>query len=157
VTLTDPADQETTVADPARTPDERKHDALKQLDTEVDAWVSTASTDGTPYLVPLSFLWDDGTLWLSTAANNPTSRNLKASGQLHLAIGQTRDVLLITGTATPAVPSDDLADAFATKCGFDPRLSNYPYFQVTPHQIQAWREVNELPNRTLMQNATWLI
>nr|WP_203591292.1 pyridoxamine 5'-phosphate oxidase family protein [Streptomyces sp. SID13031] len=126
--------------------------------TDVDAWVATAAADGTPYLMPLSFLWTANTLLLSTARNNPTSRNLQANPQLHLSIGETRDVVLITGTAEllDSLP-DETATAFAEKAGFDPRPANYPFFRVTPTRIQAWREVNEIKARDLMTNGTWLI
>ena len=145
--------------EPARSPEVRKSDTLKLLAEEVDAWVSTAAADGTPYLMPLSFLWDGESLWLSTAATNPTSLNLQASGQVHLAIGHTRDVVLITGTAKQAAPSPETGDAFATKAGFDPRtLKNpYPFFQVTPHRIQCWREVNEIKDRDVLRDGHWLV
>ena len=146
----------------ARSLDVRKQDTLKRLAEDVDAWVATASPDGSPYLMPLSFLWTDDTVLLSTALKNPTSLNIQASGQIHLAIGQTRDVILITGTAELVTPEDlpqETADAFATKAGFDPRAATtpYPYFRVTPTRIQAWREVNELKNRDLMQDGSWLV
>jgi general stress protein 26 len=150
------------VNDPApRSLEARRQDTLKRLATDVDAWVSTASADGTPYLMPLSFLWEDGTLLLSTAKNNPTSLNLQANPLLHLSIGETRDVVLITATAEVLRPDQltpETGDTFATKAGFDPRAikSPYLYFRVTPVRIQAWREVNELPNRDLMLNGTWL-
>ena len=139
----------------------RRQDTLKRLKTDVDAWVSTASADGTPYLMPLSFLWENGTLLLSTAKNNPTSLNLQANPLVHLSIGETRDVVLITGTTEvlkPEALTPETGDAFATKSGFDPRAlkSPYLYFRVTPDRIQAWREVNELPNRDVMVNGTWL-
>ena len=135
----------------------RKADTLHRLETDIDAWVSTASPTGTPYLMPLSFLWTDGTLLLSTARNNPTSRNLQANCQIHLSLGETRDVVLITGTAelVEDLP-DDQATAFAEKAGFDPRAANYPFFRVTPTRIQAWREVNELKHRDLMLDGNWL-
>ncbi|GAA0945744.1 hypothetical protein GCM10009554_40860 [Kribbella koreensis] len=142
----------------ARSAEIRKADTLHRLETDVDAWVATASPDGTPYLMPLSFLWQDGALLLSTARKNPTSLNIQATGLIQLSLGETRDVVLIWGTAelldtlpTPA------AEAFAQKAGFDPRQSNYPFFRVTPTRIQAWREVNEIPDRDLMLNSTWLI
>ncbi|MFI5707326.1 pyridoxamine 5'-phosphate oxidase family protein [Kribbella sp. NPDC051620] len=143
---------------PARTPETRKSDTLRRLATDVDAWVATASADGTPYLMPLSFLWQDSTLLLSTARKNPTSLNLQATGQVHLALGETRDVILIWGTADllDHLPAPEAA-AFAEKAGFDPRQSNYPFFRVTPTRIQAWREVNEIPDRDLMLEGSWLI
>jgi general stress protein 26 len=143
---------------PARPAEARKNDTLQRLETDIDAWVSTASPDGTPYLMPLSFLWTDGTLLLSTARNNPTSRNFQTNPQVHLSIGETRDVVLITGTVEVLDNlADDLADAFATKAGFDPRHSNYPFFQVTPTRIQTWREVNEIKDRDVMLEGKWLI
>jgi len=163
VTLLHPTPEEALVTDAApRSPEVRRQDTLKRLKTDVDAWVSTASADGTPYLVPLSFLWEDGTILLSTAQNNPTSRNLQANPMVHLSIGETRDVVLITGTAETLKPEAltvETGDAFATKTGFDPRAlrSPYLYFRVTPTRIQAWREVNELPDRDLMLNAHWIV
>jgi nitroimidazol reductase NimA-like FMN-containing flavoprotein (pyridoxamine 5'-phosphate oxidase superfamily) len=150
------------VTDPAPRPLEtRKQDTLNRLQEDVDAWVSTASPDGTPYLMPLSFLWDGETLLLSTAHKNPTSLNLRANSPIHLAIGQTRDVVLITGTTEILNPEDlsqQTGDAFAQKTGFDPRTLKTPYlyFRVTPHRIQAWREVNELAARTIMEHSEWL-
>jgi hypothetical protein len=40
-------------------------------------------------------------------------------------------------------------DRFAARTGFDPRALATPYhwFGISPRRIQAWREVNELPDR----------
>jgi hypothetical protein len=150
------------VTDPARTPEVRKQDTLKHLTEDVDVWVSTASADGTPYLMPLSFLWTDDTVLLSTALNNPTSRNLQANPTVHLAFGGTRDVVLMIGTVEVIKSAElpvDVGDAFASHAGFDPRAlkSPYLYFRVRPIQIQAWREVNELRDRDLMRDGSWLV
>ncbi|TCC47009.1 pyridoxamine 5'-phosphate oxidase family protein [Kribbella pittospori] len=138
----------------------RKQDTLHRLEHDVDAWVATASPDGTPYLMPLSFLWDGRTLLLSTAVNNPTARNLRANPHLLLTVGTTRDLIHITASAEQLadIPPAD-AEAFATKAGFDPREAStpYPFFRVTPITIQAWREANELKDRVLMQSGTWLV
>jgi nitroimidazol reductase NimA-like FMN-containing flavoprotein (pyridoxamine 5'-phosphate oxidase superfamily) len=143
---------------PARPLAIRVQDALDRLASDVDAWVATASPDGTPYLVPLSFLWTGSTLILSTASKNPTSLNLRSNPQLHLGIGYTRDVVLVTGTAAVITPTQAQADAFAEHTGFDPRTikATYPYFEVTPTRIQSWREANELEDRDLMLNGQWL-
>ena len=137
---------------------QRKQDARRRLDEDVDAWVATADRASTPYLVPLSFLWDGETLLISTAAGNPTARNLRAGGRVRLTIGSTRDVVLIEGSALVADGiTDEVADAFATKTGFDPRKQrNYPYFRIRPKLIQAWREVNEIAGRDLMVDGEWL-
>ncbi|NUR99624.1 MAG: pyridoxamine 5'-phosphate oxidase family protein [Kribbellaceae bacterium] len=138
--------------------DVRKQDTLTRLTQDVDAWVSTASLDGTPYLMPLSFLWTEGTLLLSTSRTNPTARNLLSNPVLQLTLGEFRDVIHVTGTAEVAEVTAAEGEAFATKAGFDPRpLPNYPFFRVTPTKIQAWREVNELKDRVLLENGHWLV
>ncbi len=73
-----------------------------------------------------------------------------------------RDVVLIEGTVdvTPAAEiADDVAEAFAAKCGFDPRAarSRYAYFRVRPRRVLAWREVDELPDRELMRDGAWIV
>ena len=142
----------------ARPLEVRKQDVLNRLEKDVDAWVSTASLDGTPYLMPLSFLWNDGTLLLSTARTNPTARNLLANPVVQLTLGEVRDVIHVAGTVAVVEVSEAEGEAFAAKAGFDPRpLANYPFFRVTPTKIQAWREVNELKDRVLLDNGIWLV
>ncbi|MGI5237025.1 pyridoxamine 5'-phosphate oxidase family protein [Dactylosporangium sp. CA-139066] len=134
--------------------DERVADTLRRLREDVDAWVATAAPGGSPYLVPLSFLWDGETLLLSTAARTPTARNLVAAPEVRIGVGPTRDVVLIHGSVTVLRPDELSAaegDAFAEKTGFDPRtLRDYLYFRVRPLRVQAWREVDELPGRDIV-------
>jgi hypothetical protein len=148
---------------PARTSKQRKQDVLGRLEHDVDAWVATAEkVTGTPYLVPLSFLWDGVTLLLATPASSPTGRNLQAGKTVRLGIGPTRDVVLIEGTVRGLAIreiSQQVGDAFAVKTGFDPRqeTGTYFYFRVTPQRLQAWREANELDDRDLMRDSRWLV
>ena len=53
----------------------------------------------------------------------------------------------------------ELGDRFAARTGFDPRAEATPYrwFRISPRRIQAWREVNELPDRALMRDGRWLV
>ncbi|MFD9406950.1 pyridoxamine 5'-phosphate oxidase family protein [Streptomyces sp. NPDC059989] len=152
--------EQTTPAAP-RPHEERLKDTLARFERDVDVWVSTADADGVPCLVPLSFLWDGETFLVSTRRTLPTARNLIANGRVRLAFGATRDVVLVEGTAT-TVESGDLApavrEAFAAHTGFDPGgfATPYPYFRITPVWIQAWREVNELADRQLMTDGSWL-
>jgi hypothetical protein len=148
---------------PPRTPSQRKRDTLHRLTHDVDAWVASADpADGTPYLVPLSFLWDGETLLFATPTASPTSRNLQATGRSRVGIGPTRDVVLIEGTvrALPAaeIPAE-VGDAFAAKTGFDPRTLTTPYlyFRIHPQRVQAWREANELDGRDLMRGGRWVV
>lgn len=147
--------------EPPRSAQQRKKDTLDRLVTDRDVWVSTADSDGNPYLVPLSFLWDGETLTLSTPEASPTARNLAASGLIRLGLGPTRDVVLIEGTVrafTADTVPDEMADAYATGMRWDPRRERRPhsFFRVTPVRVQAWREVNELKGRELMADGRWL-
>jgi len=148
---------------PPRTRRQRKQDALRRLERDTDAWVATADAgSGTPYLVPLSFLWDGETLLVATPSASPTSRNLQATGKLRLGIGPTRDLVLIQATVQASVAAgeipDEVGDAFAAKTGFDPRqLTGYLYFRIHPQRLQAWREANELPGRDLMRDGQWVV
>jgi hypothetical protein len=151
------------MAPAARTPSQRKQDTLNRLDHDTDAWVATAGpANGTPHLVPLSFLWDGVTILIATPSTSVTSRNLQATGKARLGIGPTRDLIMIEGTvhtaqAATGIPPET-GDAFAAKTGFDPReLTDYLYFRIRPQRVQAWREANELTGRELMRNGRWAI
>jgi hypothetical protein len=128
----------------------------------MDAWVATADgVSGTPYLVPLSFLWNGSYLLFATPASSPTGRNLAASGRARVGIGPTRDVVLVEGTVETVQPGDlteQDAELFAAKTGFDPRrlATPYLYFRVVPRRMQAWREADELDGRELMRDGRWL-
>ncbi len=130
------------------------------LEAAVDIWVASASSDGVPYLVPLSHHWDGQTLLLATSADSRTSQNLVTNGTVRLAVGHTRDLCLIDGTVE-ALEMADLApgraDAFAAHAGFDPRTltTRYLWLRVAPQRVQAWREENEIAGRELMTNGRW--
>ncbi|MFE2289979.1 pyridoxamine 5'-phosphate oxidase family protein [Streptomyces sp. NPDC059452] len=146
--------------EPPRSPEQRLRDTLSRLRDDRDAWVATASPDGTPCLVPLSFLWDGETLLMATRATNPTAVNVTPTGPIRVTLGTTRDVVLIEGDAETVkgadLPSAD-GDAFAAKFAWDPRKrSPWVYLRITPHTVRAWREVNELADRDLMLSGIWL-
>jgi Pyridoxamine 5'-phosphate oxidase len=123
--------------------------------------VASASAQGAPYLVPLSFDWDGGALLVATPADSPTGRNLAATGVARLALGHTRDVTMIEGDVEVlAIDSltQERGDRFAARTGFDPRAQDtYRWFRISPRRIQAWREVDELPERELMRDGRWSV
>ena len=147
---------------PARSAAQRKVDTLEKLHQEVDCWVASASASGEAYLIPLSFVWDGTRITLATPRNSRTTRNLERAAWARLALGQTRDVVIVEGSVT-VVTCDaidpDLAKAFAKATGFDPRQlpaePEYVYLCVAPRRIQAWREANELAGRDLMSDGVW--
>ncbi|MCB8901935.1 MULTISPECIES: pyridoxamine 5'-phosphate oxidase [unclassified Streptomyces] len=145
-----------------REPEQRKKDVLARLAEEVDIWVASASADALPYLVPLAFHWDGTDVWLCTRLTNPTGRNLAAGGRTRLALGHTRDVVLIDGDVTTLggddVPTEAI-EGFAAKCGWDPRNSGpaYGWFRVRPTAVEAWLEEPELAGRHLMRDGVWAV
>jgi Pyridoxamine 5'-phosphate oxidase len=143
--------------DAPRSAGQRKTDTLARLASDVDAWIATADAAGNGYLLPLSFLWYGAGLVISTPRNSVTARNLSRGGRVRAGIGQVRDVIMIDGTAE-LVQDVQTMDAFAAKHGWDPRndRGDYAFFRIVPDRVQAWREVNELPGRTLMRDGSWL-
>ncbi|GLF93757.1 pyridoxamine 5'-phosphate oxidase family protein [Streptomyces yaizuensis] len=147
---------------PSRTPEQRKRDVLARLDGDVDLWVATASSTGAPTMVPLSFLWHGGALLMSTRRTNPTARNVAPSGPMVVSLGQTRDVVLIEGTAEvveSAALDREAGEAFVAKMdGWDPRTTPpWVFIRLTPDSMKAWREENELGTRQLMRAGAWLV
>ena len=137
-------------ADP-RSRAQRRHDTEHRLTHDQDVWVASASTDGAPYLVPLSFEWDGETLLMATPKDSPTGKNLAATGAVRLGVGHTRDVSMIEG-AVEVLEIDALPQERGTGVHRADRLRPTSaghavlcWFRVTPSRIQAWREVNELP------------
>jgi hypothetical protein len=145
---------------PARSRAQRRIDVLAKLRTDVDLWVASADESGGAYLVPLSYYWDDSALTIATPRASRTARNLVRAGWARVALGTTRDVVIIEGPveAIPIGTDTRLEDAHAQATGFDPRTlaEEYVYLRITPHTIQAWREANELEGRQLMRRGEWL-
>lgn len=123
-------------------------------------WVASADESGGAHLVPLSYYWDDSTLTIATPRASRTAINLVRAGWARVALGPTRDVVIIEGPveAIPIGTKTRLEDAHAQTTGFDPRTlaEQYVYLQITPQNIQAWREANELEGRQVMRRGEWL-
>jgi len=141
---------------------DRRRDTEHRLTHDIDVWVASASADGAPYLVPLSFDWDGEAVLVATPTNSPTGKNLAGSRVARVALGHTRDVCMIEGDVEvleiDALPTEQ-GDRFAARSGFDPRelATSYNWFRISPLRIQAWREVDELPERDLMRDGRWLV
>lgn len=151
-----------------RTAPQRKADTLAKLSAPAaDIWVASASTTDAgavqPYLVPLSMAWVDDRIVLALEADSRTARSLPVGTRTRLGLGPTRDVVMIDATveraeSTAGTPAG-IADAYAAQSDWDPRTAGpgFVYIVLRPTRIQAWREVNELPGRTLMRNGQWLV
>jgi len=148
------------MAAPARSSAQRRIDVLAKLRGDVDLWVASADEAGNAYLVPLSYYWDDSTLTIATPRASRTATNLVRAGWARVALGPTRDVVIIEGSVEAITIGTDasLEEAHAQATGFDPRTlaEEYVYLRITPQSIQAWREANELEGRQLMRRGEWL-
>jgi hypothetical protein len=143
-----------------RTRAQRRADTLTKLRSEVDLWVASADEAGAVHLVPLSFYWDGSALTLATATASRAGRNLLRAGWARVALGPTRDVVIIEGPleAIPTGTDRELEAAYARASGWDPseEPGDHVYLRLTPDSIQAWRESNELTGRLLMRGGAWL-
>ena len=116
---------------------QRRRDTEHRLSRDIDAWVASASADGAPYLVPLSFDWDGEALLMATPTDSPTGRNLAATRAVRLGLGHTRDVSMIEGEVDDleigALPQQR-RDRFAAHTGFDPRApaTLYRWVRISP-------------------------
>lgn len=150
-----------TTSAPPRDRATRQADTLSMLaEPSIDAWVATASAMGEPHLVPLSLAWTDDRLVIAVERSSATARNIDASGTARLAVGPTRDVVLVDATLERSVGVDDdaaIGRAYAAQADWDPRgLPAYVFLILRPMRVQAWRESNELRGRVLMRDGDWL-
>jgi hypothetical protein len=149
----------------ARSRAQRSTDALAKLEAPLaDAWVSSASaaSDGTPrpHMVPLSFVWAGDRILLAVEETSRTARNVRDSGVARVALGPTRDVVMIEAVLERVVAvgeDEELAARYAQRADWDPREDEgYVFLVMRPERIQAWREANESPGRELMRDGAWL-
>lgn len=145
-----------------RDPATRKRDTLELWATPaIDVWVATASADGGAHLVPLSLAWVEERMVVALSASARTARDLAARGHCRMAVGPTRDVTMVDAVLERTVPvggDEALAEAYAAQADWDPRGSEgYVYLVLRPDRVQAWREADEMPGRTLMRDGRWLV
>ena len=145
-----------------RDPLTRKADALEMLTKPaVDVWVATAAAPDAPHLVPLSLAGVDDRVVVAREATSVTATNLATAGRARLAVGPTRDVVMIDAVLERSVDvAEDaaLGSAYVAQADWDPRgLAGYVFVVLRPVRIQAWRESNEIAGRTLMRDGVWLV
>lgn len=149
-----------TKAEP-RDAEQRKQDVLERLAEDEDAWVATASPDGKPHMVPLSFVFHEGSLLMCTKTKSQTAHNVRAGTNATIGVGPTRDVILIVADAellSDAELTRAEGDAFAAKLDWDPRGgTDWIFLRFRPRTLRAWREENELAGRLLLRDGAWLV
>jgi Pyridoxamine 5'-phosphate oxidase len=147
-----------------RLPEERKADALSKLEAvEANVWVASASSTDAVHLVPVTHTWNGSQLVLATGPTSRTVANVTANPRVRLALGETRDVVMIDAVLVEAVPTSEvptaLAEGYAAQAGWDPRTDRdeYVYLVFRPERIQVWREAEDLAGRTVMGNGEWVV
>ena len=144
-----------------RTTGQRKMDAIDKLEGDLDVWVATADDQGVAHLVPLSLCWHDGEVIVATELQSRTARNVTKSAQARLALGSSRDVVMIDASASvvDTLSADPaIVHAYRERTGWDPggEVGNWVYLRLQPRKVQVWREVDEIAGRTVMRDGTWL-
>jgi hypothetical protein len=144
-----------------RSTGQRKSDALEKLENDEDVWVATADDRGVAHLVPLSLCWLDGQVVVAVEARSRTARNASASGRARLALGPSRDVVMIDAEASVVARQDAgpaIAGRYRERTGWEPGSDggDWVFILLRPATIQVWRNVDEIPGRTVMRGGTWL-
>lgn len=147
---------------------ERKADTLAKLHTRgIDVWVASVSVaesgSAHAHLVPLSLAWIDERVVIALESRSRTALNIIEHGVARLALGPTRDVVIIDAVLDQAINLEDvpvaLAAGYANQADWDPRTAGgrYVYIVLRPDRIQAWREANEMEGKTLMRAGAWVV
>jgi Pyridoxamine 5'-phosphate oxidase len=140
---------------------QRKSDAIEKLHTDQDVWVATADGRGIAHLVPLSLCWHDGIVAVAVEARSRTARNVSWSGRARLALGPTRDVVVIDAEASPVTrqaAGAAIAGSYRERTGWEPGSDggDWVYVLLKPTRILVWRDVDEIAGRTVMTAGKWL-
>jgi general stress protein 26 len=147
-----------------RLPEERKADALSKLTaTEANVWVASTSLTGVVHLVPVTHTWNGSQIVLATGPLSRTVANVTANPRVRLALGETRDVVMIDAvlveTITTSEASAVLAEGYAAQAGWGPQTdsADYVYLVFEPERIQVWTEAEDPAGRTIMRGGQWLV
>jgi hypothetical protein len=147
-----------------RSPEQRKSDALAKLTANnTNVWVASASSAGAVHLVPVSHTWNGSQVVVATEPTSRTVINVTENGHVRLALGDTRDVVVIDAALAEAIPATDapahVLDAYSAQAGWDPRTDSgdYVFLVFAPERIEVWKESEDLAGRTVMRDGSWVI
>jgi hypothetical protein len=147
----------------SRSPEQRKSEALAKLTAKgTNVWVASASLTGAVHLVPVSHTWNGSQVVLATGPRSRTVANVTANQRARLALGETRDVVMIDVVLVETVPTTDapakLADDYVAQAGWDPRTDagDYVYLVLEPKRVEVWQEGEDLAGRTIMRDGAWV-
>jgi hypothetical protein len=147
-----------------RSSEQRKSDALTKLTAnETNVWIASASPSGAVHLIPVSHTWNGSQVVVATGSKSRTVTNATANRRVRLALGESRDVVMIDAVLIEAVAASaapaKLAEQYAAQAGWDPRSDggDSVYLILGPERVEVWREGEETAGRTIMRDGSWVI
>ena len=143
---------------------QRRGRAIAMTAAEVDEFlaaertcrVATTSKDGRPHVVPLWFVWDSGTLWLSSVVRSQRWTDLMRDPRVAVVVdagvgySELRGVELsgavvpvgdVPRTATPDPVLDQVEQLFADKYTDGVRVppdGRHAWLRLTPEKLVSW-------------------
>jgi PPOX class probable F420-dependent enzyme len=146
---------------------------LSLTEEELDAYLrggrtirmATVGPDGMPHVVPLWFVWHDGTVFLNSTRGNPTVENMLRDGRAAGVVddGETYDALrgaVVTGRVEVAEDDPGLSEAerlWSEKYlgGNEPpyrRWRNRVWLRLTPDRVASW-DFRKIPEARARRDA----
>jgi hypothetical protein len=143
---------------------QRRGRAIAMTTAEVDEFlaaertcrVATASKEGRPHVAPLWFVWDDGSLWLSSVVRSQRWTDLMRDPRVAVVIdagvaytelrgvelsGEVVPVGDIPRTATPDQVLDQVEQLFADKYTGGVKVQadgRHAWLRLTPEKLVSW-------------------
>ncbi|HEX9696516.1 MAG TPA: pyridoxamine 5'-phosphate oxidase family protein [Actinomycetota bacterium] len=123
------------------------------LRVERTARVATVSPDGWPHVIPMWFVWRDGTLWINSLIRSRRTRDVEHGSRSSACVdtgveyGELRGAVLYgtfeTADDDPAIDSgiDEIRAEFGRKYwhGIDvPALRSHRWMKMRPERIVSW-------------------
>ena len=110
--------------------------AVERLSSSHNLWVVTTYPDGRPHAMPLWAVWVDGGVEFSTGAESRKTKNLDRDRRCVIATEDTREAVVVEGTAARVEMSDAFVDAYRAKYDTDIRsMAEHPVWRVTPSKV----------------------
>jgi len=127
--------------------DDRDLDDL--LRTERTVHAGTVSPDGEPHVVPLWFVWLEGSVWINSLRRSRRARDVRAGSPVALCIdtgtayGELRGAVLYGRfeDATDEEALENVKAAFAEKywkTGTVPDLKSHIWLRMRPDRVASW-------------------
>ena len=133
-------------------------DQLRLTDEELEELLSTERTmragtvgpDGSPHVVPLWFVWHDGSIWINNLKKARRSRDIGAGSEVALCIDNGHDYFELRGAVVYGTPeSVDGEDPalVPVRQGFGdkyfggnqvPDVKSHQWLRVVPDRIVSW-------------------